>query len=101
MIRKRIYDTLFRRVRERRRFLRVLAGPRQVGKTTLARQVMKDLKLPAHYASADEPTLRDRTWIGQQWDAARFRPRRKLLVGGQGIPLEEFLGQPTASWLQS
>jgi uncharacterized protein len=33
--------------------------------------------------------------------AAKFRPKRKLLVGGQGIPLEEFLGQPTDSWLQS
>jgi uncharacterized protein len=75
MIRKRIYDTLLYRVREKRRFLQVLAGPRQVGKTTLARQVMKDLKLPAHYASADEPTLRDRAWIGQQWDVARLKAR--------------------------
>ncbi|MGD0253638.1 MAG: relaxase domain-containing protein, partial [Verrucomicrobiota bacterium] len=31
--------------------------------------------LPAHYASADEPSLRDRTWIEQQWDAARLKAR--------------------------
>jgi hypothetical protein len=31
-------------------------------------------RLPAHYASADEPTLRgDRTWLEQQWDIARLK----------------------------
>jgi predicted AAA+ superfamily ATPase len=55
--------------------VQVLAGPRQVGKTTLARQVMEGLKCPAHYVSADEPTLRDRTWIEQQWDLARLKAR--------------------------
>jgi predicted AAA+ superfamily ATPase len=29
-----------------------------------------------------------------------FNPRRQLLVGGQGIPLEEFLSKPAAHWLQ-
>jgi predicted AAA+ superfamily ATPase len=37
MIRETIHDTLLRRVKEPCRFLQVLAGPRQVGKTTLAR----------------------------------------------------------------
>jgi len=64
-----------RRLQEKRRFLQVLAGPRQVGKTTLALQVMEELKLPAHYVSADEPTLRDRAWIGQQWDVARLKAK--------------------------
>ncbi len=31
--------------------------------------------------------------------ARQFRPKRQLLVGGQGIPLEEFLSQPAAHWL--
>ena len=55
MIRQTIHDTLLRRVKEPRRFLQVLAGPRQVGKATLARQVMEAAALPAHYASAAEP----------------------------------------------
>jgi hypothetical protein len=29
-----------------------------------------------------------------------FRPHRLLLVGGQGIPLEEFLLKPAAAWLE-
>jgi hypothetical protein len=75
MIRKALHDELLRRLKEKRRFIQVLAGPRQAGKTTLARQVMEAVRLPAHYASADEPTLRDRTWIEQQWDIARLKAR--------------------------
>jgi uncharacterized protein len=73
MIRQTLHDQLLRRLGEKRRFIQVLAGPRQVGKTTLARQVMEVLKCPAHYVSADEPTLQDRIWIEQQWDAARLK----------------------------
>jgi hypothetical protein len=74
MIRQAIHDELLKRLGERRRFLQVLAGPRQTGKTTLARQVMAASPLPAHYASADEPSLRDtRTWLEQQWDIARIK----------------------------
>jgi len=75
MKRRWLYDELVRRLAEKRRFLQVLTGPRQTGKTTLARQVMEALPLPAHYASADEPTLRDRTWLEQQWDLARLKTR--------------------------
>ncbi|MEW6719974.1 MAG: ATP-binding protein [Thermodesulfobacteriota bacterium] len=68
-----MFRTLQSRLREPRRFLQVLAGPRQVGKTTLARQAMEALRIRSHYASADEPTLRDRAWIGQQWDIGRLK----------------------------
>jgi predicted AAA+ superfamily ATPase len=76
MIRHSIHDELLKRLKEKRRFLQVLAGPRQTGKTTLARQVMAASHIPSHYASADEPTLRgDRTWLEQQWDIARLLAR--------------------------
>ena len=63
---------LLRRLGEPRRFIQVLTGARQVGKTTVARQVMERFALPARYASADEPTLRDGRWIQRQWDVARL-----------------------------
>ena len=66
MKRSKLFDTITKRVDEPRRFIQVLAGPRQTGKTTLVRQVMAECGLPAHYAST-EPTLRDRTWIEQEW----------------------------------
>jgi hypothetical protein len=53
----------------------VLAGPRQVGKTTLARQALEGLDPPSHYATADEPTLRDRAWLDQQWELGRLKAR--------------------------
>ncbi len=68
-----IYHEIRSRLKEKRHFIQVLAGPRQVGKTTLARQVMDDCSLPVHYASADEPTLQDRSWLNQQWDIARLK----------------------------
>lgn len=61
----------------------MLAGPRQTGKTTLSRQVMEELKLPGHYASADEPLLKGPGWLEQQWETARLllkSPRRKAVL---------------------
>ena len=48
-------------------------------------QAMKYSGLPAHYATADVPGLRDRYWIEEQWDAARRLAgeqggRRRLLI---------------------
>ncbi len=60
------------RLNEPRRFIQVVAGPRQVGKSTLVQQVAETLKMPVRYASADEPTLRGADWITQQWEAARL-----------------------------
>ena len=63
---------LAHRLAEPRRFLQVVTGPRQVGKSTLVQQVTDDLGVPVRYASADEPTLRSTAWIAQQWEAARL-----------------------------
>ena len=49
---------LKRRLAEPRRFIHVVAGPRQVGKTALVQQIVDALARPTRYASADEPTLR-------------------------------------------
>jgi predicted AAA+ superfamily ATPase len=63
---------LARRLAEPRRFLQVVAGARQVGKTTLVHQVTEAVGMPVRFASADEPTLRGPEWIAQQWEAARL-----------------------------
>ena len=47
------------RLGEQRRFLHVVAGPRQVGKTTLVQQVLAAFDRPSLFVSADEPALRD------------------------------------------
>ncbi len=71
------FDLLLRRLREPRRFIQVLAGPRQVGKTTLALQVVEALDRPAHYASADDPVGRDTAWLEAQWDLGRLGAGRR------------------------
>ena len=63
---------LSRRLKEPRRFIQVVSGARQVGKTTLVLQVAERSKLPYHVASADEPTLRGAGWIESQWEEARL-----------------------------
>ena len=37
---------------------------------------------------------------GMEAFAKAYKPKRQLLIGGQGIPLEEFLAKPAAHWLQ-
>ena len=70
-----MFVTTLGRIREPRRFIQVLAGPRQVGKTTLARQVVEAAGLPTHSASADEPGIGDRGWIDAHWQIGRLRAR--------------------------
>ncbi len=66
-----IFQLLMERVQEPRRFIQVLLGPRQVGKTTLAIQVTEALDKPFHFISADTATLQDLAWLQQQWEVAR------------------------------
>jgi predicted AAA+ superfamily ATPase len=61
---------LVHRLQEPRCFLQILAGPRQVGKTTMARQAGEACGLPFVYASADGPSPPGPEWIDRQWDAA-------------------------------
>ncbi len=62
----------------------MVAGPRQVGETTLVQQVLAEAELPWVYASADEPALRDRTWLAAQWERVRVTlagpPERAVLA---------------------
>ena len=84
--RRQAATTLAARLAEPRRFIQVVAGPRQVGKTTLVQQVTDALAVPVRSASADEPTLKGTDWIAQQWDAARLSTHG---VNGAVLVLDE------------
>ena len=81
------------RLAERRRFIQVVAGPRQVGKTTLVRQVLERTRAAWHFASADDPALKGSGWIEQQWEAGRLLPPKG---GGPMLVLDEI--QKVAHW---
>ncbi|MDX9828390.1 MAG: AAA family ATPase, partial [Spirochaetia bacterium] len=73
--RRQQFSELEKRLSEDRRFIQVISGPRQVGKTTLVLDVLKNQGSLFRYASADEPGLRGSEWIAQQWEAARLVAR--------------------------
>ncbi len=68
-----IFKQLKQRMIEPRRFIQVLAGPRQVGKTTLASQLIESLACESHFASADALATGSGQWIEQQWETARLK----------------------------
>lgn len=68
-------ELLTSRLAEPRRFMQVILGPRQVGKTTLVRQYLAKTAVPAHVAAADAVPSVSVAWIEQQWETARFRLR--------------------------
>lgn len=59
------------RILEPRRFIQVLYGPRQVGKTTLILQLLKEYKLPSLFVTGDDVGENDSTWIATQWQNAK------------------------------
>lgn len=89
---------LARRLAEPRRFIIVVAGPRQVGKTTLVRQVVEASGLLNRYASADEPTLRGAPWLEQQWEAARLEAAD---AGSDGAALVVDEVQKVPAWAET
>ena len=61
------------RIREPRKFMQVITGPPQVGKTTPITPLTRTLKSPFHIVSADAFAAGDRHWLRQQWDLVRIR----------------------------
>jgi predicted AAA+ superfamily ATPase len=68
------------RLAEKNARIQVLAGPRQVGKTTGIKQLLQRYPDPNHYANADDLLSTDRTWILEQWQKAESLGDRPLLV---------------------
>lgn len=71
MFQRPIYSKISERLGFKRKFIQVLMGPRQAGKTTLIRQLLEKYPFPWHYASADEAT--QPLWLQQQWETIRIK----------------------------
>lgn len=96
ILKKRIED-------EPRRFVQVIYGPRQVGKTTIVRQLLDQTDLPHHYSSADGVAASDAIWISQQWETARLQCRQNenrptLLVIDEVQKVENWSEQVKKEW---
>lgn len=61
------------RIEEPRKFIQVILGPRQVGKTTMITQLLSQLSIPNLYESADAISATNSAWLMQVWESARLR----------------------------
>ena len=78
MYKRKEYQLIKNRIEnESRKFIQVITGPRQVGKTTVIKQFVKSTKNPVHYISADGITNPDNVWIRQQWESARIMMKQR------------------------
>lgn len=64
---------LIERMNEPRRFIQVLMGPRQVGKTTMIYQLFNHLKTDYLFENADAVAAGNSFWVQQVWESARLK----------------------------
>ncbi|MBN2856823.1 MAG: ATP-binding protein [Candidatus Delongbacteria bacterium] len=62
-----------KRLNEKRRFIQVISGPRQVGKTTTVLEYLKRSGKSSLYITADDVNPENSVWISQQWEIVRLR----------------------------
>lgn len=66
------YQTITNRLLEKKKFIQVLFGPRQVGKTTLIKQILHDISIPYIFVSADNTFGVEETWLRNTWNQCRL-----------------------------
>ena len=65
------YQVIKSRMEEPRKFIQVVMGPRQVGKSTVVKQVLQDLNMPYQLFSADNVPATNSAWVSNCWAAVR------------------------------
>ena len=65
------YQVIKERLEEPRKFIQVVMGPRQVGKSTVVKQVLLDLDIPFQQFSADNVPATNTSWVSNCWAAVR------------------------------
>ena len=73
------YLTIKNRLEEARKFIQVVMGPRQVGKSTVVKQVLQDLDVPYLLFSADNVPASNTAWVSNCWAAVRSLKESKGL----------------------
>ncbi len=101
---ERVYiEKLKARLEEPRKFIQVVNGPRQVGKTTMITQLLQKFTLPYVFESADSVMNTDNLWVLQTWESARLRMKASgvkeyLLVIDEIQKIENWSEQVKQQW---
>ena len=88
---------LAKRLKESRKFIQILVGPRQVGKTTMSQQILEEFGEAAHFASADFASTRSNAWIEQEWYTAKIQ-NKKLLIMDEVQKIPDWSNTVKALW---
>lgn len=92
------YQTIKKRLEEPRKFIQVVMGPRQVGKSTVVKQVLKELDTPYQMFSADNVPATNSAWVSNCWEATRSVQKNK---GYKSIVLVIDEIQKIANWSEA
>lgn len=71
------YQIIKSRLEENRKFIQVVMGARQIGKSTVVKQVLKDIDIPFQFFSADNVPATNTAWISNCWAAVRSLKENK------------------------
>lgn len=84
MYKREQYGVLHERITEPRRFIQVIAGPRQVGKSTMVKQMVGELTIPYTIETADAIAPDNAEWLSNVWNTVRqqmlFRGEKEHLL---------------------
>lgn len=97
MYERREFQLLSDRLHEPRKFIQLVVGPRQIGKTTTVKHVLESLEMPSVYASADNVTGDKSVWLSLVWERARQAARKSSV--GSVLAINEI--QKIPDWTQS
>ncbi|MBQ9671220.1 MAG: ATP-binding protein [Prevotella sp.] len=73
MFKRAQFQELKSRLSESRNKIQIVSGPRQVGKSTMVKQVLQEIDIPYMLVSADNIDHSNTAWIGEMWATARAR----------------------------
>lgn len=65
------FHTIKSRLEEPRKFIQVVMGARQIGKSTVVKQVLQAIDIPFQFFSADNVPATNSGWISNCWAATR------------------------------
>ncbi|MBQ3657054.1 MAG: ATP-binding protein [Bacteroidales bacterium] len=85
MYKRPYYQLVTNRIKEPRYRIQVVVGPRQVGKSTMIRQILEDCELPYASFTADDITNVSQNWLSEIWETQRMKmlaqnQQKRLLV---------------------
>jgi len=80
MYARNIVAQIVERLNESRRFIQIVSGPRQTGKTTAVTQALERVKMPQHFVSADDPGSASGEWLRNEWELARIHAKENEAV---------------------